>query len=325
MKAIVWTKYGPPEVLVLRDIAKPQPKDSEIRIKIHATTAFPGDCETRALKFPKVFQLLFRLLFGLFKPRGTKILGQELAGEIESVGKSVTRFKLGDKVFGNTGLHFGAYAQYVCLHEKADIALIPIGISYAQAAALPTGGMNALHFVRLGKIQRGEKVLINGAGGSIGTTAIQLIKALEAEVTVVDSTGKLDTLLSLGADKAIDYTQQNFNDNGERYDVIFDVVGKSNHQTCIKQLNPGGRYLLANSILNQTAKAKRACKHTDKQVISTAAQHNSEDLVYLAGLVEAGKLSVVIDSSYPLEQVVEAHLYVDSAVKTGQVVLTVSH
>lgn len=325
MKAVVWTKYGPPEVLVLKELPTPVPKDKEVRIKIHATTAFPGDCETRALKFPSGIGWLFRLIFGLFKPRGTKILGQELAGEIESVGKSVTRFKPGDKVFGNAGLQFGGYAQYVCLPEKADIALIPSGISYAEAAALPTGGMNALHFVKLGKIQAGEKVLINGAGGSIGTSAIQLIKALGAEVTVVDSTGKLDTLQALGADKAIDYTKESFNDNGEHYDVIFDVVGKSHYAPCLKQLNPGGRYLLANPMLNQTFKAKRAAKNSGKQVISTAAQHNSEDLAHLIGLVAAGQLKVVIDSSYPLEQIVEAHRYVDSAVKTGQVVVTVGH
>jgi len=274
MKAVVWTKYGPPDVLQLKEVEKPTPKDNEVLIRIYATTVTTGECEIRNLNFTFFLRLIYRIGLGLRKPKKITILGQELAGEIEVVGKDVKLFKKGDKVFAATGFGLGSDAEYICLPEEGMVVIKPTNMTYEEAATVPIGGLTALHLLRKGNIQSGQKVLINGAGGSIGTMAVQLAKLFGAEVTVVDSSSKLDMLRSIGADHVIDYTQEDFTKNGETYDVIFD---------------------------------------------------DAEELIFLKKLIEEGKIKTVIDRRYPLEQIVEAHSYVESGQKTGNVVITVVH
>ncbi len=245
MKAIICTRYGPPEVLELREVEKPTPKANEVLIRVHAATVTKGDCELRSLKLPLLWKLLLRIGFGIRAPR-KKILGQELAGDIESVGHAVTLFKRGDQVFASTGLHLGAYAEYDCLPEKGLIVTKPVNMTYEEAAAVPVGGLHALQYLRKANIQSGQKVLINGAGGSIGTVAVQLAKYNGAEVTGVDSTGKLDMLRSIGADHVIDFTREDFTKNREKYDVVFDTVGKSSYTATVGSLKENGFYLLGN-------------------------------------------------------------------------------
>ena len=328
MKAIVWTNYGPPDVLQLQEVEKPAPKEDEILIKIYATTVTAGDCEMRSLKFPLFLSLPMRLYVGLIRPTRIKIIGQELAGEIEAVGVDVKRFRKGDQVFATTGLGSGTYAEYTCLPEEPNemegvLAIKPVNMTYEEAAAVPFGGLEALHFLKKGNIQGGQKVLINGAGGSIGTFAIQLARYFGAEVTGVDSTGKLDMLRSIGADHVIDYTQEDFTKSGETYDVIFDVVGKSSFSGSIRSLKQNGRYLLANPGLSQMVRGRWTSMTSSKKVISGAASGTTEDLIFLKELIEAGRLKPVIDRSYPLEQTAEAHRYVETGQKKGNLVITV--
>lgn len=328
MKAIVWTEYGPPDVLQLKEVEKPTPKDNDVLIKIHATTVTAGDCEIRSLRIPILFRLPMRLYVGLRKPKRMTILGQELAGEVEAVGKDVKLFRQGDQVFATTGLSLGAYAEYICLSEKPEegvLAIKPANMTYEEAAAVPVGGLEALHFLRKGNVQSGQKLLINGAGGSIGTFAVQLAKYFGAEVTGVDSTGKLGMLRSIGADQVIDYTQEDFTKSGETYDVIFDVVGKSSFSRSMRSLKQNGRYLLANPGLAQMVRGLWTSKRSSKKVIIGTANHRVEDLTFLKELIEAGKMKSVIDRRYSLEQIPEAHSYVEKGYKTGNVVITVEH
>jgi 2-desacetyl-2-hydroxyethyl bacteriochlorophyllide A dehydrogenase len=322
MKAIVCTQYGPPEVLQLTEVAKPVLKDNEVLIRIYATTVTAGDCEMRSFNIPLFIWLPLRLYMGLRKPR-KYILGQELAGDIEAVGKAVKQFRKGDQVFAATGFRFGAYAEYICLPEDGMLALKPTNVTYEEAAAVPVGGLEALYFLRQGHIQSGHKVLIYGAGGSIGTFAVQLTKSYGAEVTGVDSTGKLDMLRSIGTDHVIDYTQEDFTTSGETYDVIFDVVGKTSFSRSIRSLKPNGRYLLANAGLSQMVRGRWTSMTSSKKVILGAASYKPEDLLFLKELIEAGKIQPVIDRRYPLERIAEAHRYVDTGHKKGNVVITV--
>jgi len=322
MKAIVFTKYGSPDVLQLREVAKPTPKDNEVLIRIYATTVTAGDCEIRSFKIPLFIWLPLRLYMGLRKPR-KHILGQELAGEIESVGKDVKRLRKGDQVFAATGFRFGAYAEYICLPEDGVLAIKPANMTCEEAAAVPVGGLEALHFLRKGHIQIGQKVLIHGAGGSIGTFAVQLAKSFGAEVTGVDSTEKLDMLRSIGADHVIDYTQEDFTKGGETYDVIFDVVGKTSFSRSVRSLKQNGRYLLANAGLSQMVRGRWTSMRSSKKVILGAASEKTEDLIFLKELIEAGKMKPIIDRRYPLEQIAEAHRYVEKGHKKGNIVITV--
>jgi 2-desacetyl-2-hydroxyethyl bacteriochlorophyllide A dehydrogenase len=328
MKAIIWTKYGPPEVLQLKEVEKPAPKDNEVLIRIYATTVTAGDCELRRLKLPLYFSLPMRIYVGFRKPTRITIPGMELAGEIESAGKDVTRFRQGDQIFGTSGFGMGAYAEYICLPEEpaeTEGVLVkkPVNMTYEEASAVPVGGLEALHFLRKVNIQNGQKILINGAGGSIGTFAVQLAKSFGAEVTGVDSPGKLDMLRSIGADQVIDYTQEDFTKSGETYDVIFDVIGKSSFSRSLRALKQNGRYLLANPGLSQMVRGRWTSMISSKKVVFGAASHRTKDLLFLKELIEAGKIKSVIDRRYPLEQIAEAHRYVETGQKKGSVVITV--
>ncbi len=327
MKAIVLTKFGPPDVLQLREVAKPAPKDDEVLIRIYATTVTAGDCELRSLKLPFWLRLPLQIYVSRIRS-GNVILGQELAGEIESAGKDVKRFKKGDQVFGWTSIGLGAYAEYTCLSEKRPLAIKPSNMTYEEATALPLGGLDAVYFMRRGNIRSGQKVLINGAGGSIGTFAVQLAKHFGAEVTAVDSAGKLDMLRSIGADHVIDYAQKDFTKNGEIYDVIFDVVGKSSFSRSLRSLKHNGRYLLGNPRMTHRVRGRWTSLTSSRQVIPWATRSAGEyidECMFLSGLIEAGKIKSVIDRRYPLEQIAEAHRYVDTGQKKGIVVVTVEH
>ena len=324
MKAMISTKYGPPDVLQLKEVEKPTPKDNEVLIKIYAATVTAGDCELRSLKIPILLRLPLRIYMGLRKPKRITILGQELAGEIEAVGKEVTRFKKGDQIFAPTFFRFGAYAEYICLPEKYPV-LKPAKMNYEEAATIPTGGINGLHFLRIANVQSGQRVLINGAGGSIGTYAVQIAKSFGAEVTVVDSAEKLAMLRSIGADHVIDYTQEDFTRSGETYDVIIDVAGKSSFSGSVRSLKQNGRYVLGNPSLLGMIRGLWTSKTSEKKVIFESASYRTEDYTFLKELVEAGKIKSVIDRRYPLEQTAEAHRYVETGRKKGNVIITVDH
>ncbi len=329
MKAIIWTKYGPPDVLKLREVKKPIPGNNEVLIKIHAATVSSGDCEQRDLRLPFGYRLLMRAYIGPKKPERITILGMELAGEIESTGKAVKRFRRGDQVFAATSFtDMGACAEYICLPEETEngaLAVMPANMTYGEAAAVPVGSLEALHFLRQANIGGGQKVLVNGAGGTIGPFVIQLARYFGAEVTGVDSTKKLDMLRSIGAGHVIDYTKEDFTKSGKAYDLILDVIGKSPFSGSMRSLKQNGRYLIANPRPSQIVRRLFASKSGGRKVIFGKARSNTKDLVFLKELIEAGKIKAVIDRVYPLEQVAEAHRYVEEGNKKGQVVITVGH
>ncbi|MBC7877834.1 MAG: NAD(P)-dependent alcohol dehydrogenase [Anaerolineales bacterium] len=330
MKAIIWTKYGSPDGLHLREIEKPTPKDNEVLIKIHAATAGTPDTEFRRLKLPPLYVIPLRLYIGFLKPTRITILGTEFAGEIESVGKDVTGYQPGDQVFGYTGLKMGTYAEYMCLTENSSIfdgvfAKKPINLSYEEAAAVPFGGLEALHSMKTANIQRGQKVLIVGAGGSIGTYSVQFAKLYGAEVTGVDHMSKLEMLRSIGADHVIDYTKEDYTKSGKLYDVIIDTFDKSPFSGSLRSLNENGLFLNANPKLFDRIWMQWALKGNNKKVVTWTGGYTTENLLALKELIENGKIKPVIDRRYPLEQIVEAHRYVDAGLKKGNVVITVVH
>lgn len=335
MKAIFWTNYGPPDVLQLRNVEKPAPDENEVLIRIYSTTVTAGDCEQRSMQMPFWFRFPLQAYVGLRRPVRITVLGMDFAGEIEAAGKDVKRFRAGDQVFGTSGIRFSTNAEYICLPEEPNegaLGIKPANMTYEEAAAVPVGGIEALHFLRQGDVQSGQKVLINGAGGTIGPFAIQLARHFGAEVTAVDSGEKLDMLRSIGADSVIDYTHEEFTKSDETYDFILDVVSKSSFSGSLGSLNQNGRYLIANPRLSQMVRGRWNSirnslpgLHNGKKVIFGAARPNNEDLNNLKELIEAGSIVSVIDRTYPLEQIPEAHKYVESGQKKGQVVITVAH
>lgn len=322
MQAICFSEYGAPDVLQLRTLDKPSPGDDEVLVRIHAATVTPGDCEIRCFKFPWWVWIPLRAYMGIFRPR-RPVIGMEFSGEVESVGASVTRFQPGDAVFAGTGPRFGTYAEYRRHPASAAMAIKPAGVSHAEAATISVGGLNALHYLRLAGIQPGDKVLINGAAGCFGTYAVQLAKHAGAEVTGVDSTDKLEAMRSLGADHVIDYTREDFTDNGQTYDVILEIAGKASYSRCLQSLKPKGRLVLANPKFTQMLRSPLARLFSDKQVRFEFSKDTVEDLETVAGLVESGIVQVVIDRRYPLVEVPDAHRYVETGAKVGQVVIDV--
>ncbi|MGI6342468.1 MAG: NAD(P)-dependent alcohol dehydrogenase [Bacteroidales bacterium] len=303
MKAVICTKYGKPEVLEIVEVAKPKPKDDEVLVKIITTTVHVGDTRIR-----KADPFLVRLVFGLFKPKKNLILGMEISGEIEAIGKNVTSFNVGDKVFAYTGLKFGGYAEYICLPEKSKsftknglLAFKPENLSFVEAATVPAGGITALKNLQKANISKGQKILINGASGSLGTFAIQLAKNYDAEVAAVCSEKNIELVKSIGADKLIDYTKDDFTKSNEKYDIVYDAVMKSTKAKCKSILKENGVFL-NNSQLPKT---------------------EEKDLLFLRDLIESGKMKPVIDRVYSMEQIVEAHEYVDRGHKKGNVVIKI--
>jgi NADPH:quinone reductase-like Zn-dependent oxidoreductase len=331
MKAMILTKYGPPEVLQLKEVEKPAPKNNEIRIKIHATPVSFGDTlvrnfnavSPRKFHMPFLFWLMGKLYFGFRKPKIT-ILGSEFAGEIEAVGRDVKKFSKGDEVFGYRGPRMGAYAEYLCMPENGVVAKKPANMTFEEAAAVPYGAIMALNLLRKVDLRPGQRVLVNGASGGIGPMVVQLAKFhFGANVTGVCSTPRLEYVRSLGADKVIDYTREDFTASDETYDYIFDILGKSSFSRVRRSLEPDGRWLLVSFKMKQVWQMLWTSMTGRKKVICALSTEKAEDLVFIKELIEAGKIKAIIDRCYPLEQSADAHRYVEQGHKKGNVVITV--
>ena len=322
MKAVVRTHYGPPEVLHLKNLEKPLPKHKEVLIKVMAAEATKSDCEMRAFKFPvNWFWLPLRLALGVFKPR-KQVLGIYFAGEVVATGKDVRHYLPGDEIFGCSGLRQGAYGEYMCLPEHYTMVAKPSNTSFVEAAAVPLGGLNALHFMRRAHLKEGERVLINGAGGSIGIYAVQIAKSRGATVTAVDSGIKENMLRSIGADHFIDYQNQDISKLQEKYDVILDMVARSSYRGCLNLLDAGGRYLMANPRLTDMLRSPWVNRFTDKKVIFAFARESEEELLALKEMIEAGQIRPVVDKTYNMGQVVEAHHRVETEQRLGSIVIS---
>ncbi|TMH05258.1 MAG: NAD(P)-dependent alcohol dehydrogenase [Betaproteobacteria bacterium] len=321
MKAVVYTRYGPPDVLEIKDVAKPVPGNNEVLVRIHATTVCAADWRLR-----KADPFIVRLMNGLWSPR-IQILGMELAGKVESVGKAVTRFREGDQVFGATGFKFGAHAEYACLPQDGLLEIKPANMTFEEAAAVPFGAVTALHFLRKAKIQAGQKVLVYGASGSVGVFAVQLAKHFGAHVTGVCSTANLDLVKSLGADEVIDYTREDFSTAGPVYDIVFDTVGKSGFARSLKSLKRGGFYVVIApsgglaSVVGDILRGIWVSMTGAAKVIGGMARAAPGDLAFLKGLIESGKLRTVIDRRYSLDEIAEAHRHAEAGHKKGHVVI----
>lgn len=323
MKAIVYRRYGPPDVLQLEDMPKPTPKDNEILINVRAAEVTKADCEMRSFRFPvKWFWLPLRLAMGLWKPR-RPVLGGYFAGTVEAVGREVSAFAEGDAIFGSAQLRLGCYAQYLCLPANYTLVRKPDNITFEEAAAVPLGGLNALHFMTLANIKPGERVLINGAGGSIGVLGVQIAKAMGAVVTAVDSAKKESMLRGIGADDFVDYAREDFNRSGAKYDVIFSMVAKTSFSRCLASLKPGGRYLMANPRISDMLRSAWVSKRTGKSALFAFAKESRDELLKLSQMLETGTLKAVVDKVYPMEQVVPAHKSVESEQRLGSIVISI--
>jgi NADPH:quinone reductase-like Zn-dependent oxidoreductase len=322
MKAIVYEKYGPPEVLQIKEIEKPTPKSNEVLVKVHATTVTLFDCWNRSSTAPTGFGIPMRIASGIRKPK-QPVLGTEFAGEIEAVGKDVKLFRKGDQVFGFTGMSSGTYVEYRCMPEDGMLAPKPANMTYEEAAAVPYGALTALYFLRKGNIQSGQKVLIFGASGGVGNYAVQISKHFGAEVTGVCSTKKIEMVKSLGADSVIDYTKEDFTQGGELYDIIFDTIGKSQFAGSARSLKKDGVYLFATFGLPRLLRILWFKLTSSKKVGPLGVvEERTEDLIFLKQLIEAKEIKSIVDKCYPLEQMAEAHAYVETGHKKGNVVIT---
>ncbi|MFD6442846.1 NAD(P)-dependent alcohol dehydrogenase [Peribacillus sp. NPDC060186] len=324
MKAIVYTKYGPPDVLQLKEVKKPTPKENEILVKVKATTVTVADIRSRSFTVPLSVWLPARITLGFRRPKKS-ILGLELSGEVESVGNDVKQFKEGDQVFAASQIGYGAYAEYKCLPENGSVSIKPNNLSFEEAAAIPIGARTALFYLRKANIKSGQKVLVYGASGSVGSYAVQIAKYFGAEVTGVCSTTNLELVKSLGADQVIDYTREDFSSKGETYDVIFKAVDKSSFSACMKSLKKDGTYINVTVPLPGVRMLWTKLTSNRKLILGQNSPENPEALNFLKELVETGKLKVVIDRYYAFEEIVEAHRYVEKGHKKGNVVITVEH
>ncbi len=317
MKAAVYTQYGPPEVFQVKQVEKPIPNKNEILLRIRATAVNSGDCRLR-----KADPFAVRFIFGFIRPK-INILGSVFSGEVESVGDDVKQYKAGDSVFGHTDMSFGSYAEYKCLSENASMALKPANISHTESAVIPFGGVTALHFIKKAMIKPGQKVIIVGASGAVGSAAVQLAKSFGANVTCVCSTASIELVKSIGADKVIDYTKEDFTQNGETYDVIFDAVKTISISRSIKSLNKNGVMILSAAGVSEMLQGIWISKTSSKKVMTGLISHTSSAISFLKGLIEAGKFKPVIDKTYPLEQITQAHAYVEKGHKKGNVAIEV--